>query len=102
MEYAYQYVVDGTIYIADPYADKVLDPWNDPYITNDVYPELKLYPAGASGIVSVFQTNQADYEWKAADFKRPDTQDLMIYELHLRDFTTEGTYKAALKNDFLI
>lgn len=97
MEYAYQYVVDGTIYIADPYADKVLDPWNDPYITNDVYPELKLYPAGASGIVSVFQTNQADYEWKAADFKRPDTQDLMIYELHLRDFTTEGTYKAALK-----
>lgn len=97
MEYAYQYVVDGTIYIADPYTDKVLDPWNDSYITNDVYPELKLYPTGASGIVSVFQTNQTDYEWKVTDFKRPDTQDLMIYELHLRDFTAEGTYKAALK-----
>lgn len=96
-EYAYQYVVDGSIYIADPYTDKVLDPWNDPYITNDAYPELKPYPTGASGIVSVFQTNQADYEWKVTDFKRPDTQDLMIYELHLRDFTAEGTYKAALK-----
>lgn len=95
-EYAYQYVVDGNIYIADPYTDKVLDPWNDSYITGDVYPELKLYPAGASGIVSVFQTGQTDYQWKVSDFKRPDTQDLIVYELHLRDFTTEGTYKAAL------
>ena len=25
-EYAFQYVVDGSIYIADPYADKLLDP----------------------------------------------------------------------------
>jgi len=96
-EYAYQYVVDGEIYIADPYTDKVLDPWNDSYISADVYPELKLYPVGASGIVSVFQTNQIDYQWQQTDFKRPDTQDLIIYEMHLRDFTTEGTYKAALK-----
>lgn len=95
-EYAYQYVVDGSIYIADPYTDKVLDPWNDSYITTDVYPDLKLYPSGASGIVSVFQTSQTDYQWKTLDFKRPDTQDLIVYELHLRDFTTEGTYKAAL------
>lgn len=95
-EYAYQYVVDGSIYIADPYTDKVLDPWNDSYITTDVYPDLKLYPSGASGIVSVFQTGQTDYQWKTLDFKRPDTQDLIVYELHLRDFTTEGTYKAAL------
>lgn len=57
---------------------------------------MKLYPAGASGIVSVFQTGQTDYQWKVSDFKRPDTQDLIVYELHLRDFTTEGTYKAAL------
>ena len=28
-EYAFQYLVDGSLKIADPYADKVLDPWND-------------------------------------------------------------------------
>lgn len=31
-EYAFQYLVDGTLKIADPYTDKVLDPWNDQYI----------------------------------------------------------------------
>jgi hypothetical protein len=38
-EYAFQYVVDGAIYIADPYADKLLDPWNDSYIPSTVYPD---------------------------------------------------------------
>ena len=34
-EYAFQYVVDNTIKIADPYSEKILDAGNDPYI-NDV------------------------------------------------------------------
>lgn len=96
-EYAYQYVVDGDIRIADPYTEKVLDPWNDQYITAETYPNLKSYPEKASGIVSVFQTGQEPYEWQTTDFKRPDTQDLIIYELHLRDFTDKGTYRAALE-----
>ncbi len=29
-EYRFQYLVDTSLYIADPYADKVLDPENDP------------------------------------------------------------------------
>ena len=32
-EYGYQYLVDGTIRVADPYAEKILDPWNDRYIS---------------------------------------------------------------------
>lgn len=40
-EYAFQYLVDGSIYIADPYTDKVLDPWNDSYIESTTYPNLK-------------------------------------------------------------
>src|SRR5688572_31374748 len=32
VEYAFQYLVDNTIYIADPYSEKILDPWNDQYI----------------------------------------------------------------------
>lgn len=64
-EYAFQYLVDGSIYIADPYTDKVLDPWNDSYIESTTYPNLKPYPTGkAEGIVSVLQTGQTAYNWK--------------------------------------
>lgn len=95
-EYAFQYVVDGTIYIADPYADKVLDPWNDPYISSTVYPDLKPYPTGkAEGIVSVLQTGQSPYQWQVADFSKPDRNQLMVYEMHIRDFTAEHSFSAA-------
>lgn len=58
-EYAFQYLVDGSVYVADPYTDKVLDPWNDQYIESTTYPNLKAYPTGkAEGIVSVPQTGQ--------------------------------------------
>ena len=95
-EYAFQYVVDGTIYIADPYADKVLDPWNDPYISPAVYPDLKPYPTGkAEGIVSVLQTGQTPYQWQVTEFRKPDRNQLMVYEMHIRDFTTEHSFSAA-------
>lgn len=95
-EYAFQYVVDGTIYIADPYADKVLDPWNDSYIPSTVYPDLKPYPTGkAEGIVSVLQTGQTPYQWQVTDFKKPDRNQLMVYEMHIRDFTSEHSFNAA-------
>ncbi len=102
-EYAYQYLIDGDLKIADQYCNKVLDPWNDPYISSTVYPNLKAYPTGkTTGIVSVFQTNQTPYNWKITSFSNPIVQDLVIYELHLRDFTTEGTVAAAMqKLDYL-
>ncbi len=86
-EYAFQYLVDGDLRIADPYADKFLDPWNDKYIPEDTYPGLIAYPAGKTQhMVSVLQTAQAPYEWKNQDFDPPDRSRLVIYELLLRDF----------------
>ena len=41
VEYGYQYLVDGTTKIGDPYATKILDPWNDKWISASVYPNLK-------------------------------------------------------------
>lgn len=95
-EYAFQYLVDGTIYVADPYTDKILDPWNDQYIEAATYPNLKAYPAGkAEGIVSVLQTGQTPYNWMVKDFKRPASEELIIYEMLVRDFTKEHTFNAA-------
>lgn len=86
-EYAYQYLVDGTLKIADPYAEKILDPNNDQYISASTYPGLKAYPTGSTtGIVSVLQTGQTAYNWQVSNFKRPDKRNLVVYELLLRDF----------------
>jgi 1,4-alpha-glucan branching enzyme len=86
-EYAYQYEIDNTLRIADPYTEKVLDPNNDPFITAATYPNLKPYPTGkTNGIVSVLQTNAPAYNWQTNNFPKPDKRNLIVYELLLRDF----------------
>jgi glycosidase len=93
-EYAFQYLVDGTLRIADPYADKVLDPWNDTYITSATYPNLKAYPGDyTTGIVSILQTNQVPYTWVHPSFAAPEQKKLFIYELLLRDFIAKHDWK---------
>lgn len=92
-EIAYQYLVDGTLAVADPYAEKLLDPNNDRFIPATTFPGLKTYPAGATGIVSVLQTAQTPYAWKTTNFQRPDPTNLVIYELLVRDFSTNRNYK---------
>lgn len=101
-EYAYQYLVDNTIYVADAYSEKILDPWSDKYINPNTYPNLKPYPtnsnvsASKNGIVSVLQICEPTYNWKVTNFTKPDKKNLIIYELLVRDFSRTnpppGTY----------
>ena len=101
-EYGYQYIVDETIRIADPYTEKILDPYNDKYISSSVYPGLKYPENGADGVVSTFVLNRATYNWKNKNFTAAASKDLIIYELLIRDFTTEGSIKAATEQlDYL-
>jgi 1,4-alpha-glucan branching enzyme len=95
-EYAYQYVVDDTIKVADPYAEKILDPNNDQFISSSTYPNLKTYPAGQTGIVSVLQTGQTAYNWAVNNFTRPDKRGLIIYELLVRDFVAAHDWKTVM------
>jgi glycosidase len=93
-EYAYQYLVDGNLRIADYYAEKILDPNDDPFIPVETYPSLKPYPTGrTSGNVSVLQTAKPAYTWATNGFVRPDKRNLLIYELLLRDFTANANWK---------
>ena len=102
-EYGFQYLIDGTLKVADPYTDKVLDPWNDSYIPSTVYPNLKPYPTGKTeGIVSVLQTGQTPYSWKTKNFTPAEKDKLVIYELLIRDFTTEHSFESTMKKlDYL-
>ena len=103
VEYGYQYLVDGTIKIGDPYSTKILDPWNDKWIDASVYPNLKAYPAEyTSDIVSVFELNPTEFTWTATSYERPAENSLAIYELLIRDFTEEGSINAVTaKLDYL-
>ncbi len=85
-EYAFQYLVDGNLKIAEPYSEKILHPTDDAFISSTTYPALKPYPLGQSGIVSVLQTAEPTYTWQNNSFTRPDKKSLIIYELLMRDF----------------
>ncbi len=94
-EYIFQYLIDGKLKIADPYTDKVSDPYDDKYISSTIYPNLLPYPEGkAVDRASILQTAQTPYSWKTTSYNVPTTAKLSIYELLIRDFTTEKTYKA--------
>lgn len=99
-EYAYQYIIDGQLRVADYMTEKVLDPWNDPWINvapyTDRYPNLKAYPTGkTTGIVSVLEPGKATYNWSSAttNFVRPDKRNLIVYELLVRDFLARNDWK---------
>jgi len=103
--YGYQYLVDGTIRTSDPYTEMVLDPWNDKWINekNLIYPNLKPYPAGKTdGLVATFQTAKPAYNWESTNFSIVNRENLVIYELLIRDFTAEKSLQAAIqKLDYL-
>lgn len=97
IEYTYQFLIDGTLRIYDPYTDKILDQNNDPGIPSSVYPNLKSYPKDKTGgIVSVLQTGQSAYNWQVANFTRPEKEKLVIYEMLIRDFVSTHSYKTLI------
>ena len=52
--------------------------------------------------VSVLQPSKPIYEWKETNFQKPKKEDLVIYELLVRDFTDERTFQAVIdKLDYL-
>ena len=96
-EYRFQYLVDNSIRIPDPYCQKILDPFNDQFINSTTYPNLIPYPVGlTSDLVGVFQTAEPQYVWTTTNYVKPDKKNLMVYELLLRDFTAEHSYQSLM------
>jgi 1,4-alpha-glucan branching enzyme len=96
-EYIFQYLVNGNLRIADPYTDKVSDPWNDKYISSTTYPGLKPYPSSkTSEPASYLQTAQVPYIWETTSFTAPPKNKLIVYELLIRDFTTAHSYNSLI------
>lgn len=109
--HTYQYwVVDETpitnspkiVKTADPYSTLVLSQFDDPGIPQASYPNLPPYPAGQEREVTVLQTGQVPYNWQVTDFVKPKKEDLVIYELLVRDFDSDRNYQDVIdKLDYI-
>lgn len=98
-EYAYQYFIDNSIRVADPYAQKILDPgqYGDVQIDNVTYPNLKPYPTGkTTEIVSVLQTAEPQYNWQVTNFSKPEKKNLIIYETLVRDLLAAHNWQTLI------
>ena len=94
-EYRFQYRLGNAsgadTFVSDPYTEIVYDQWNDQYIDG-----VPAFPEGAKALVSAFQINKPEYAWKHKDFKVEDKNDLVIYEMLFRDFTTSHDIEGAM------
>jgi glycosidase len=95
-EYGFQYLVDGSIRVTDPYVNKILDP-EDRFISSSTYPNLKPYPTGKTEYqVGVLQPGKTPYQWQVTNFTPPAKDKLVIYELLLRDFVGTRSYETLI------
>ncbi len=108
-QYQLGYGSNVTVTTFDPYTEIVYDTANDGYIRN--YPGLSeefgdKHYGRASGFISAFRINREQYDWAVEDYDIEDKNDLVIYEMLVRDFTDnaygEGSISAAMsKLDYL-
>lgn len=108
-EYRFQYAVeraDGVKkQISDLFSEKVLHP-DDKWEPKTADPSLIDYPLNGAdgGYVTVIQTNRKPFVWSDAtiNFKRPDINNLVIYELWVYDYTPKRNIEGVRKRlDYL-
>ncbi|MBQ8811879.1 MAG: hypothetical protein IJZ70_06185 [Bacteroidales bacterium] len=114
-QYKFQYQLgygsNVTVHTFDPYTEIVYDRGNDQWISSTTYPNLSQeygdsHAGRDNGFISAFKINKDVYDWKVKDYDIEDKNDLVIYELLVRDFTDnsygEGSIKAAMEQiDYL-
>ena len=82
------------VYVADPYSTLILSEFDDPWIPASTYPNLPAFPEMAKGFeVSVLETGQTPYDWQVTDFNKPKKEDLIVYEVLVRDFDADRNYQ---------
>lgn len=78
---------------ADPFSDLVLSPFDDPWIPSTSYPNIPSYPDGQEREVTVLQTGKTPYNWTVTNFQKPKKEDLVVYEVLVRDFDADRNYQ---------
>ncbi|MFP3592261.1 alpha-amylase family glycosyl hydrolase [Chryseobacterium sp. SIMBA_038] len=94
--YTFQYRTNDLRKVADPFSPQILSSYDDQWISATTYPNLPPFPAGQGFEVSMFKTGQTPYNWQTTSFQRPNKEDLVVYELLLRDFTQEKNWQSLI------
>lgn len=94
--YTFQYRTNDLRKVADPYSSQILSSYDDQWISAATYPNLPIFPAGQGFEVSTFKTGQTPYNWQVTNFQKPAKEDLVVYELLLRDFTQEKNWQSLI------
>ncbi|WP_027386914.1 alpha-amylase family glycosyl hydrolase [Chryseobacterium gregarium] len=94
--YTFQYRTNDLKKVADPYSPQILSSYDDQYISSATYPNLPAFPSGQGFEVSMFKTGQAPYIWQVNNFQRPTKENLVVYELLLRDFTQGKNWQSLI------
>ncbi|RIA08621.1 putative secreted protein (Por secretion system target) [Flavobacteriaceae bacterium MAR_2010_72] len=81
--------------VADPYSTLILNSFDDPEIASSgSYPGLPNYPTGGGNFeVTVLQTNQTPFNWQVTNFTKPKKEDLIVYEVLIRDFDADRNFQ---------
>ena len=102
--HSYQYLVDGSVFIADPYSPIILDFNGDSYIckTSECgFTSFPSYPKDNRHAATMFKIDD-DFIWEDDGFTPPDKENLIIYELLVRDFHPDKSFSAVYeKLDYL-
>ena len=94
--YSYQYIVDGVISIADPYSELILDSSHDSYLclTHDCgFDKLPSYPLNNNHAASVLDMD-TEFNWEDENYVKPKKEELIIYEVLIRDFDEGKSFKS--------
>jgi 1,4-alpha-glucan branching enzyme len=102
-DFLFQYSIEANLVVADPYSELVLDPFNDQFIEESTFANIPNYPQDqTTELVSWVKTNQAGYDWQVDDFEKPAQEDLVIYEMLIRDFDVEHSFQSVINRlDYL-
>jgi glycosidase len=96
--FLYEYVIENSFRVPDPYSQLSINQFNDPFImTRGVFPGIPSFPTDkTSNILTWVRLNQPAYQWQVENFQRPDQEDLVIYELLVRDFDELQSFDAVV------
>ncbi|MBL6649538.1 MAG: thrombospondin type 3 repeat-containing protein, partial [Flavobacteriaceae bacterium] len=83
----------SNVKVADPYSELVLSPFDDPYVPVSSYENIPDYPNGQEREFTLFKTQKDNYNWKVTEFIKPKKEDLVIYEVLIRDFDKNRNFQ---------
>ncbi len=100
----YEYVIENSFRVPDPFSQLSINQFNDPFIRSEgVFPNLPEFPVDKTeNILTWVRLNQPEYDWEIPNFERPDQEDLVVYELLIRDFDQNHSYQDVINRlDYL-